>query len=205
MITLYDYVRSSASCRVRLALAFKQIPYETIPVHLVNNQGEQHAPEYRTKNPQGLVPTLATEFGILTQSLAILEWLEETYPTPALLPQDPIARARARSFSLQIACDIHPLNNLRVLHYLEKNFHITPEQKTQWYHHWLALGFEALEVSILGPFCMGQEITLADLCLLPQIYNAKRFALNLNPYPKIQALDRQAQSLPWVEAAMPPA
>ena len=177
---LYDYYRSSASYRVRIALNLKQISYESLPVHLVSEKGEQHQSNYLNLNPQGLVPTLDENGHILSQSLAIIEYIEEINPTPPLLPQNPLGRAQVRSLALLIACDMHPLNNLRVLHELRQQFQATEIQIEHWYHHWLKKGFDALErrlqnLSRKNHVCYGHDVTLADICLIPQVYNAKRF------------------------------
>lgn len=197
---LYDYYRSSASYRVRIALNLKQIDYEKITVHLVNHGGEQHLPHYLALNPQGLVPCLEENGNIITQSLAILDYINEQYPLPNLLPADPISRAKIKSLSLMIACDIHPLNNLRVTQYLKNEFQANEEQIQQWYHHWLKQGFDAFE-SMLQPLprsksvCYGDQITFADICLIPQVFNAKRFGFSLEKYPLISQIDAYCNSL----------
>ncbi|KTC66152.1 glutathione S-transferase (maleylacetoacetate isomerase) (plasmid) [Legionella adelaidensis] len=204
---LYDYFRSSASYRVRIALNWKNISYETLSIHLINHGGEQHAPDYMQLNPQGLVPTLDENGHILSQSLAIIEYLEEISPTPPLLPQNPLAKAQVRSLSLIIASDIHPLNNLRVLNYLREKFNANEEQTREWYHHWLRLGFDALESRLQAlprknPVCYGNDISLADICLVPQVYNAKRFEFPLENYPLIREINAYCESLPaFVEAS----
>ena len=206
---LYDYYRSTASYRVRIALNIKQIAYETCPVHLVNNGGEQHAPAYKQINPQGLVPSLEldTDQHALTQSLAILEYLEERYPTPALLPKNARARAEVRSLALLIAADMHPLNNLRVLKQLRAQFDASDDDVTTWYHHWLQLGFDAFEEKLKhlpreSGFCYGNQISFADICLIPQVFNAKRFDFSLEPYPLIQSINKACTELDaFVQAA----
>lgn len=187
---LYDYYRSTASYRVRIALHLKNINYETIPIHLINDGGEQHQAAYMAINPQGLVPALDENGHILTQSLAILEYLEEINPHPALLPHNPLARAQVRSIALAIACDMHPLNNLRVLQQLKNQFQATEEQVHEWYHRWLKEGFDDVE-NILEklprkhPVCYGNEVSFADICLIPQVYNAARFNFPMDNYPLI--------------------
>ncbi|QBS11123.1 maleylacetoacetate isomerase [Legionella israelensis] len=191
---LYDYFRSTASYRVRIALNLKQLPHEKIPIHLVLHGGEQHQPAYRKMNPQGLVPSLTVDHMVLSQSLAIIEYLDEIAPDPPLLPELPIEKATVRMLAQMIACDIHPLNNLRVLNRLKEQFKADEEQKLQWYHHWLKIGFEALEARLQDidrtvPVCFGDKVSLADLCLVPQVYNAKRFALPLDDFPLIQQIN----------------
>jgi len=190
---LYDYYRSTASYRVRIALHLKQLPYEIIPVNLIYLGGEQHTPAYKKINPQGLVPALDLDTNTqpITQSLAILEYLEETYPTPPLLPKHARARAEIRSLALLIASDMHPLNNLRVLKQLRTQFNASDDDVKIWYHHWLELGFDAFEDKLKyrpqdGDFCYGQHISFADICLIPQVYNAHRFDFSLTKYPLIR-------------------
>ena len=206
MYELYDYFRSSASYRVRIALAYKQCEYKTIPVHLV--QGDQHDPEYIAKNPQELVPTLQVGQQFLRQSLAILEYLEEVIPDPALLPKDPILRAEIRSVALTIACEMHPLNNLRVLQYLQQKLTVNDEEKNQWYHHWLGKGFAAIEAQLKnhparGKCCFGDTPTFADLCLIPQLYNAHRFEVPLAEYPTLLEIEKYCLTLPAFSVSAP--
>ena len=208
MYELYDYFRSTASYRVRIALAYKQCDYKTIPIHLLENGGEQHQSQYRTLNPQELVPTLRVDDHYLHQSLAILEYLEETHPQPALLPKDPLLRAEIRGIALSIACDIHPLNNLRVLQYLQQNLNVTDAEKDVWYHHWLSKGLSAIETLLAknpnrGNCCFGNTPTFADLCLIPQLYNAHRFAVPLEDYPTLLAIETHCLTLPAFIWAMP--
>lgn len=200
---LYDYHRSSAAYRVRIALNLKGLDYERLPVNLV--AGEQRLADYTALNPQGLVPALVDSDGqVLTQSLAILEWLEERHPEPALLPVAPGDRARVRAMMYAIGCDIHPLNNLRVLKYLTGELEVGEDAKLAWYHHWLALGFAALEQQVAGErYCFGDTVTLADTCLVPQMYNARRFELDLAPYPRLVAISAHLEQLPAFADAAP--
>lgn len=200
---LYDYYRSSAAYRVRIALNLKQLEWRGLPVNLL--QAEQRGEPYRALNPQGLVPALKLDDGsVLTQSIAILEWLEETRPLPPLLPADALDRARVRAMVNVVSCDIHPLNNLRVLHYLSGKLGVGEEQKRAWYHHWLGQGFAALEQQVAGPqYCFGDGPTLADVCLVPQMYNARRFELPLEPFPKLAAICAHLETLPAFASASP--
>ena len=190
---LYTYFRSSAAYRVRIALNLKGLDYESVPVHLLRDGGEQRQAAYRGKNPLGLVPTLETGEIVLTQSLAIMEWLEETHPEPPLLPTTAAARAQVRAIAQSIACDIHTLNNLRVLTYLSTTLGVSDEQKMQWYRHWVQEGLEAVERLLSqrpshGRFCYGDTPTLADCCLVPQVFNAIRFNCSLKTMPCIQRI-----------------
>lgn len=206
MRVLYDYFRSSASYRVRIALNLKGLAYDSVPVSLLDNA--QRAPEYLSKNPQGLVPALLDGEQLLTQSLAICEYLEETYPQPALLPNDAIGRARVRALALSIACDIHPLNNLRVLRRLEAQFAADQAGKDAWYQHWIQSGFEAFEQQIQsthGHYCFGDTVTLADLALVPQVYNARRFNCDLSAYPTMRAIEQRCLALDAFARATPEA
>ncbi|MFZ1417523.1 MAG: maleylacetoacetate isomerase [Burkholderiaceae bacterium] len=206
MRVLYDYFRSSASYRVRIALNLKGLAYDSVPVSLLDNA--QRAPEYLSKNPQGLVPALLDGEQLLTQSLAICEYLEETYPQPALLPNDAIGRARVRALALSIACDIHPLNNLRVLRRLEAQFAADQAGKDAWYQHWIQSGFEAFEQQIQsthGHYCFGDTVTLADLALVPQVYNARRFNCDLSAYPTMRAIEQRCLTLDAFARAIPEA
>ena len=206
MRVLYDYFRSSASYRVRIALNLKGLAYDSVPVSLLDNA--QRAPEYLRKNPQGLVPALLDGEQLLTQSLAICEYLEEAYPQPALLPNDAIGRARVRALALSIACDIHPLNNLRVLHRLEAQFAADQAGKDAWYQHWIQSGFEAFEQQIQsthGQYCFGDTVTLADLALVPQVYNARRFNCDLSAYPTMLAIEQRCLALDAFARATPEA
>lgn len=205
---LYDYFRSSAAYRLRIALNLKGVkPDERTFVHL--RMGNQRAQDYLALNPQGLVPALALDDGhVLTQSLAIIEYLEETVPNPPLLPAQPEARARVRAIALQIACEIHPLNNLRVLNYLLGTLGVTREQKDGWYRYWVDVGFEALERQLsrdaeTGKFCHGDSPTLADICLVPQVANARRFNIDLSPYPTLMRIEATCNTLPAFADAEP--
>ena len=188
MLRLYSYFRSSAAYRVRIGLNVKAIEYDQVAVNLVEN--EQRSDAYLDVNPQGLVPALRLEEGkLITQSTAILEWLEEQYPRPALYPADSMERATARALCNTLACDIHPLNNLRVLQYLMGELGATEEQKVAWYQHWIDLGFESLERQLSGsPYALGDSVSMVDLYLVPQVYNALRFKQEMGAYPKIMHL-----------------
>jgi maleylacetoacetate isomerase len=203
---LYSYFRSSAAYRVRIALNIKGIEYDIESKSLP--KGEHLSPEYRSLNPQGFVPALQSENAVLSQSLAILEYLEERYPTPALLPKHPVARAQVRSMALAIACDIHPLNNLRVLNYLRAEFQAAEESVSQWYRYWIAEGFAALETaaerhSTHRRHCFGDELSLADVLLVPQMLNARRFQTDLTPFPTLGAISSHLEALPAFAAARP--
>lgn len=204
---LYDYPRSSACYRVRIALHLKGIAFERREVNLLRDGGEQFSPAYRALNPQARVPSLELEDGtVLIQSPAILEWLEETHPEPALLPRDPLLRARVRAVFAIIACDIHPLNNLAVLNYLRTTLGESEESVAAWYHHWIREGFGAVERLIEGPrFCFGDAPSLADVALIPQVANAERYRLPLDPWPKIRAIAAHCRALPAFAAAAPAA
>ncbi len=200
-MTLYSYWRSSAAWRVRIALALKALPHDIQPVHLLKDGGQQHQAGYRRLNPQARVPTLLDGERVLTQSLAIIEYLDECYPEPPLLPATPRERARVRAMAQLVACDIHPVNNLRVLQRLEQQFGADGEAKTQWMHHWMGDGFDALEQMLAdnpatGDFCEGDHPSLADLCLVPQLYNARRFQLDLSPWPEIRRIESNCLALP---------
>jgi len=208
MMRLYGYFRSSASYRVRIALALKKLPFANLPVHLLRGGGEQLGPIYRKLNPQSLVPTLETEVGALAQSLAIIEYLEETHPEPPLLPADPYLRARVRSFALAIACDIHPLDNLRVLNKLRGEFGADQKQIGDWYCHWIILGLTALEQmiepdAVARGVCFGHRPGLADVCLVPQIANSRRYDCDLSGAPKLVAIDAALRQRPEFRAAAP--
>lgn len=210
---LYGYFRSSAAYRVRIALNLKGLSVQHVPVHLLRNGGEQLAEGYRARNPQALVPLLVEQDGgadwQLAQSLAILEYLEETHPQPALLPGDARQRARIRQLALVVACDVHPLNNLRVLKYLKHELAVEDPAKDAWIRHWIAQGFQAME-EMLAPggagerFCVGDTPTLADVCLVPQLFNARRFNVDVDAaYPTLAAIERTCNALPAFEQAQP--
>lgn len=205
---LYSYFRSSAAYRVRIALNIKGINYETVPVHLLKDGGQQLSESYRALNPTALVPTLAEGDWSVGQSMAILEYLEETHPTPALLPSEPQARARVRAIAQTIACDIHPLNNLRVLKYLKHQIGVDEKTKNQWYAHWTEEGLASVEAllsrsSETGRYCHGDQITFADICLIPQVVNAKRFECNLDDMPTIQRIYKACVDLDAFQKAAP--
>ena len=202
---LYNYFRSSAAYRVRIAVNLKGLEPENVFVHLVKN--EQRAPDYLKVNPLGLVPALVDGDETITQSLAIIEYLDEKYPSPPLLPSTPEDRARVRSIALLIACDIHPIDNLRVLRYLVGVLKVSEEQKNQWYAHWVDEGLKALEARLAtdlktGRFCQGETPTLADVCLVPQLANARRANIDLSAYPTQLRIDEACNALkPFADAA----
>lgn len=209
---LYGYFRSSASYRVRIALNLKGLAYEQAAVHLLKNGGEQFSEAFRALNPDALVPALQDQCGeesvVLTQSLAIMEYLDEVYPQPALLPQQPVARAHVRALALSIACEIHPLNNLRVLKYLSGTLQATEEQKNAWYRHWCETGLAAMEQKLAadprtGIYCFGDTPGLADCCLVPQIANAQRFHCDLSKMPILLRINQACLEHPAFIAAMP--
>ncbi|OGT36473.1 MAG: maleylacetoacetate isomerase [Gammaproteobacteria bacterium RIFCSPHIGHO2_12_FULL_37_14] len=207
-LKLYDYYRSSACFRVRIALELKNLDYQLVPIHLVKNGGEQYSDSYQMINPQSLVPTLQDNNQIITQSLAIIDYLEEKYQKPSLLSSDLYIKALIKSFALTIVADIHPLNNLRVLNYLTNELNITEEMKTQWYHHWVTKGFSALEKQLNSTklhrdFCFGDYPTLADICLVPQMYNARRFNIDLSTYETLVRIDKFCQQHPAFMKAWP--
>lgn len=205
---LYSYFRSSAAFRVRIALELKGLPFEIVPVHLLKEGGQQRTPEYLARNPDGLVPLLVDGDHVLNQSLAIIEYLDEVYPQPSLLPGDAVQRAHIRALALAIACEIHPLNNLRVLKYLKRTLEVSEDEKDAWYRHWITLGFGALERRLAGDprtgyYCVGDTPTLADACLVPQVFNAQRFAVDLTPYPTISRIFAQCMQLEAIQRAAP--
>lgn len=204
---LYSYFRSSAAYRVRIALNLKELPYDYVPVHLMQGGGGQFTPEFRHLNPQGLVPVLEDGGQVLTQSLAIIEYLDELHPEPPLLPSDAAGRARVRSLALHVACEIHPLNNLRVLQTLKRDFGLDEAATRRWYRHWIRTGLDALEARLAeapqGRFCHGDVPGLADICLVPQLFNARRFDCDLAPYARLLAIDAACQALPAFAAAHP--
>jgi maleylpyruvate isomerase len=204
---LYTYFRSSAAYRVRIALGLKGLPYEAVPVHLLKNGGEQLGESYRGVNPAALVPALQDGGATLTQSMAIIEYLEEVHPQTPLLPADPVGRARVRALAQTIACDTHPLSNLRVLKYLTGTLGISEDAKTAWIHQWMKLGLASFEALLgdggAGRFSHGDTPTLADCCLLPQVFNARRFGVDLAPYPLIARIAANCEELPAFQAAHP--
>jgi len=204
-VKLYSYFRSSAAYRARIALNLKGLSYETASVHLSRDGGQHRRAEYRAINPQMRVPALALASGeVLLQSLAIIEYLDEIAPEPPLLPAEPAARAQVRALAQIIACDIHPLNNVAVLNYLRREFKQDETAVNAWYAHWVTAGFEAIEVLIRpGPYAFGGRVSLADVCLVPQVYNARRFNVPLDRYPKIVTVDAACQKLPAFVKARP--
>lgn len=207
-IKFYSYFRSSAAYRVRIALALKELPVNLIPVNLA--KGEHGEEGYLMLNPQGLVPALEDNDLILTQSLAMIEYLDECYDGYRLLPDDVLEKAQVRGLAQQIAMDIHPLNNLRVLKFLQHQFNISETQKSHWYQHWIAEGFTALEKTLAnydcqGRVCWGAAVSLADVCLIPQVYNAQRFKCDLKPYPLILSIAEHCNQLPAFISASPQA
>ena len=202
---LYSFFRSSAAYRVRIALNLKGISYDTASVHLVKDGGHNKLPEFRAVNPQMRVPVLVTSHGdVLIQSLAIIEYLDETHPKPPLLPSEPLARAKVRAIAQMIACDIHPLNNTSPLRYLKNQMGQEQSAIDAWYHHWVIAGFEALEALIKpGPYAWGSEVTLADVCLAPQVNNARRLKVPLERFPKIVGVDRACLALSAFDRARP--
>ncbi|EGT3628698.1 maleylacetoacetate isomerase [Shewanella sp. SP2S2-4] len=207
---LYGYWRSSAAYRVRIALNLKGISAEQLSVHLVRDGGEQHKAAYSALNPLELVPTLTLDDELdadaLSQSLAIIEYLDEIHPQSPLLPASALERAHVRAMALTVACEIHPLNNLRVLQYLTQTLGVDEAAKNTWYHHWVASGFAALETLLVrhsGRYCFGDTVTLADLCLVPQVYNAQRFNVDLTPYPNIMRVWAECNQLEAFADAAP--
>lgn len=209
MLKLYGYWRSSAAYRVRIALNLKGLAYRQVPVHLVKDGGQQHAAEYRAFNPQGLVPLLVDEVNggaRIAQSLAILEYLEEVFPVPALLPDDPVRRAQVRALAMHIACDIHPLNNLRVLKYLSGELGVDDEAKNAWYRHWVTEGLAAVEAGLDAfgdELSLGQRPGYLEACLVPQVYNARRFDCPMDAYPRILARVARCEALEAFAHAAP--
>jgi maleylacetoacetate isomerase len=204
-VKLYTFFRSSAAYRVRIALGLKGLPSEMIAIHLQKEGGLNRKPEFRAINPQMRVPALKLDSGdVLIQSLAIIEYLDETHPEPPFLPRDPLARAKVRALAQAIACDIHPLNNVAPLRYLKRELGQEQAKIDGWYHHWIHEGFAALEDMLgPGPYAFGSEVTLADICLVPQVYNARRFKVPLDRYPKIVAADAACGKLAAFDKARP--
>ena len=207
-LRLYSYWRSSAAYRVRIGLALKALRYETVPVHLLRDGGEQHSAEFREANPQELVPVLQHGARWVRQSLAILEYLDETWPDRPLLPALARDRARVRTLAQLVACDIHPLNNLRVLQYFEREWGVPQAERDDWVRHWIVAGFDAMEASLTdhpatGEFCEGDTPTIADCCLVPQVYNARRFGVDIARWPTIARIEKACLALPAFDAARP--
>ena len=207
-LQLYSYWRSSAAYRVRIGLNLKGLHYDIIPVHLVREGGQQHSPQFREINPQQLIPVLQHGHRQLKQSLAILEYLDEIWPQPALLPSTARERQRVRALALLVACDIHPLNNLRVLQYFEQEWNVPQPERDEWVRHWIADGLAAAEAMLAdhpstGTYCEGNVPGLADCCLIPQIYNARRFGVDMAPYPTLQRVEAACLALPAFDAARP--
>lgn len=207
-LTLYDFYRSSSAYRVRIALNVKGLAYRRVPVNLV--EGQQHQADYRKVNPQGLVPLLVAGDTRISQSVAIMEWLEHRCPEPALLPGSEQDKALLRSLTFAITMDIQPLNNLRVMNYFKQQWQWSEEQVGVWYQHWIATGFSAIEAQLAeigsnGKFCFGDGVTMADVCLVPQVYNARRFHCDLSDYPLIRSIDRHCTSLDAFARATPEA
>lgn len=202
---LYGYFRSSAAYRVRIALNLKQLSYDHEAVHLTRNGGWQWSEEFRSINPQKRVPALALDTGeVLLQSMAIIEYLDEVHPQPPLLPTDPVARAHVRAIAQIIACDIHPLNNLVALNYLKGPLKHDQAAADAWYRNWVLQGFDALEALMQpGPYACGAQVTLADICLVPQVFNARRFKVDMTKYPKIAAAEAACLKLPAFDKARP--
>ncbi|GHE41057.1 maleylacetoacetate isomerase [Vulcaniibacterium thermophilum] len=207
-LRLYSYWRSSAAYRVRIGLNLKGLAYELVPVHLLRDGGEQRKPEYLRTNPQGLVPVLMHGQRPLRQSLSILEYLDEVWPEPALMPASARERQRVRALAQLVACDIHPLNNLRVLQYFDRTWGVPQPERDEWVKHWIREGFAAFEALVAdnpatGAFCQGDSPTLADCCLIPQMYNARRFGLDLSPYPTLLRIEQACLALPAFDLARP--
>lgn len=209
-LRLYGYWRSSAAYRVRIGLNLKGLAYESVPVHLIRDGGEQHSPAFADTNPQKLIPVLQHGERMIRQSLAILEYLDETWwdgPNP-LLPATARERARVRALAMLVACDIHPLNNLRVLQYLEREWNAPQPERDEWVRHWIREGFDAFEALLVddpatGMFCEGDAPTIADCCLIPQVYNARRFGVDMTPYPTIRRIEAECLALPAFQSATP--
>ncbi|MBR0564923.1 maleylacetoacetate isomerase [Azoarcus sp. L1K30] len=205
---LYTYFRSSAAYRVRIALNLKGLDYDAVPVHLTRTGGEHLQEGYLGVNPAALVPALAENGRVLTQSMAIIEYLDETHPEPALLPGTAVDRARIRAIAQAIACDIHPINNLRVLQYLARELGASEEQKNTWYRHWVELGLTAVEAMLAGDartgaFCHGDTPTLADCCLVPQVFNARRFKCRMDAFPVLSRIAERCEDIEAFRLAAP--
>lgn len=208
MLTLHSYFRSSASYRVRIALNLKGLPYQYVPVHLLKDGGQQHTADYQRVNPAQLVPTLVDDGHAIGQSLAIMEYLDETHPEPPLMPRDPLGRARVRALAQSVACEIHPLNNLRVLQYLDNDLKVDEATKATWYRHWITVGFTAIEAMLAhdpstGTYCHGNTPGMADCCLIPQIANSRRFDTPLDAFPTIRRIEQACLALEAFAKAAP--
>ena len=208
MLTLFSYYRSSAAYRVRIALNLKNVDYEIAPIHLARDGGEHLKDAYRSINPSAMVPALRFDSGeLLTQSMAIIEYLDEVFPSPPLLPPDALGRAQVRALAQMIACDIHPLNNLRVLKYLKNEFSVSEDHSDRWYRHWVAVGLAKVERALhdapRGRFCYGDLPTLADCLLVPQVFNARRFKVALTEMPRIQGIVAECEGLDSFRRAAP--
>lgn len=207
-LRLYSYWRSSAAWRVRIGLNLKGLPYQIVPVHLLRDGGQQHAEAFRALNPQQLVPVLLDGERVMRQSLAILEYLDEVWPDEPLLPATARERERVRSLAMLVACDIHPLNNLRVLQFFQDEWNVPQPERDEWVRHWMAEGFAAFESLVAGHpstdrFCEGERPGMAECCLVPQLYNARRFGLDLSPYPTLLRIEAACEALPAFQAAHP--
>lgn len=208
-LRLYGYWRSSAAYRVRIGLNLKGLAYDSVPVHLIRDGGEQHHPAFARTNPQKLIPVLQHGERLVRQSLAILEYIDEVWSdAPSLLPATARGRARVRALSMMVACDIHPLNNLRVLQYLEREWHAPQPERDEWVRHWIREGFDAFEALLAddpatGTFCEGDQPTIADCCLVPQVYNARRFGVDSTAHPAIRRIEEACLALPAFDAARP--
>lgn len=205
-VTLYTYWRSTAAWRVRIALNLKNVAVDLVPVHLGRDGGEQHAEAYSSINPNRTVPALVLADGsAIVQSLAAIEYLDEIHPDPPILPADPVARAKARMLAQVIACDIHPINNLRVGNYMKERFSHTQDDVVEWMNHWMKLGFSAFQelVPPEAPYCCGEDLTIADLCLVPQLFNARRWGLDLTPFSRLTEIEQRCAVLPAFRDAHP--
>ena len=203
---LYGYWRSSAAYRVRLALHLKVLSFESIAVHLVKGGGEQHQKAYSQLNPNHLVPTLVDNELVLNQSLAIIDYVDAKYPQRPLYPQSLVERAQVQAFVLDIGCDIHPINNLRIQQYLADELHISEQDKLTWCHYWMNKGFHALEQKLAktaGKYCFADQVTVADIFLIPQVYNAHRFKLDMRAFPLINTIVKHCNAMPAFQAALP--
>lgn len=203
---LYGYWRSSAAYRVRIVMHLKGLPFESIAVHLVKDGGEQHKDTYTQLNPTHLVPTFVDDEVTLNQSIAIIDYIDEKYPDVAIYPADIANKAKVKALALDVACEIHPVNNLRVQQYLAKTLCVVDQDKLAWSHHWMNLGFAAIEKQLqssAGDFCFGDEVTMADICLVPQVYNANRFKLDMSAFPNIVRVVDNCNKLPAFIAALP--